>query len=271
MSLSDASPTYRPVATPDDYKACKSQFSIFSTRVLDTAGNSLAAGLVVDFAKFDEDDVEAKEVALLRALADLHITERPCMVLDLAPVRALELDVDGKEWVESEEEARVAAPPCARIVMPVSHIADISNIQPQMGSSVLRCNGSIPTYRWFQAINLLLHEKKKPGRVVPFPLEQKDGNVTYQAIRVSAEEFRRYQDLLTHCVDLDGPEKGFFVAAKYAYQIFADRGHTELTYAKVGSMVTDIIIMKNSLMRGVLLLNSTAEDLETVRRLSIYY
>lgn len=261
--------SYRAVV---DYKNVVSTLPKFETKVMqENTDNTLAAGLVVDFSKFEEDDTDAKQAVVLRALSDLKITDRPCMVIDLAAVRDLELVVDGKDVEETEEEKANTQPCCARIVIPASQIVDIKLVQPAHGASIIRCNGCIPTFRWFQAANLLLHERKTPGRLIPFPLEQENGTTTYQAIRVSAEEFRKYQELLTHCVEQDGVEKGFFIAAKFAYQVLSDRGCSEITYKQVGNMVTDIVIMGKSFMRGVLILNSKPEDFDDFKKVSLFF
>ncbi len=258
---------------PDVYKSAVSAFSVFETKVMSQtkADKSMAAGLLVDFGAYGEDDVESKQIALLRAMSDLGMNERPCMIVDLAPMRSLELVVNGADWVEPEDIAKSDMPPCARIVIPVSQIVDLTNVHPTLGSSIIRCNGCIPTYRWFQAANLALHARKEHMRIIPFPMEQKNGDITYQAMRVVPDEFRKYQDLLDHAVTQDGVATGFMVAAKYAYQVLADRGHTEITFAQIGHMVTDIVIMGNSMMRGVLIANSTEEDFDDIKRVGIYY
>lgn len=258
---------------PDAYKSAVSAFPTFETKVMSQtkADKSMAAGLLVDFAAYGEDDVESKQIALLRAMSDLGLKEKPCMIVDLAPMRSLELVVNGADWVESEDLAKSDMPPCARIVIPVSQIVDLTNVHPTLGSSIIRCNGCIPTYRWFQAANLALHARKEHMRIIPFPMEQKNGDITYQAMRVVPNEFRQYQDLLDHAVTQDGVATGFMIAAKYAYQVLADRGHNEVTFAQVGHMITDIVIMGNSMMRGVLLANSTEEDFEDIKRVGIYF
>jgi hypothetical protein len=255
-----------------DYRRVETIFPRFETRVKQQdTDEPMAMGLLVDFAMFGEDDVDLKQGALLRALSDLKLLERPCMVLDLAPVRDLELVLSDKDYEESEAEKAELRPPCARIVLPAAQIADVRLLQPTVGSSIVRCNASVPVFRWFQAMNLLLHEKKTPTRAIPFPMEQKDGSVTYQVMRVTPEEFRQYQELLRHCVDQDGPAQGFAIAAKFAYELLVRRGHTEITFAQVGHLVTDIVIMGKSHMRGVLVTNSTAEDFEGAEKLSLYF
>mgnify|MGYP001607407975 CR=1 FL=1 len=258
---------------PDAYKSVVSDFPVFSTQVMSQtkASHSMAAGILVDFDAYGEDDAESKQQALLKAMSDLGMKERPCMIIDLAPMRSLELVINGEEWIEPEILTKNDTPPCARIVIPVSQIVDLTNVHPTLGSSIIRCNGCIPTYRWFQAANLALHERKEHMRLIPFPMEQKNGDITYQAMRVVPNEFRRYQDILDLAVTQDGVATGFMVAAKYAYQVLADRGHNEVTYAQVGHMVTDIVLMGNSLMRGVLIANSTEEDFEDIKRVGIYY
>jgi hypothetical protein len=239
--------------------------STFETRVKTDNGQSLASGLFVDF-----NEVVDKESLILRCLKDLQL-HGPFIIMDLAPMRDLEANINGVDWsdsMETLEEKLDKKPPCARIVLPVSQIIDLKNINPPIGSSIIRCNASVPIYAWFQAANLLL--MKQPGRLIPFPMEQENGDITYQSMRVTQTEFLAYQDLLEHCVTQDGPEQGFMIAAKYAYQILLNRGITDLTYKQVGSMITDIVIMGNSVMRGLLIANSNTEDFEDIRRLGIY-
>jgi len=231
----------------------------------------LASGLIVDFAEFDEYDTDAKQNGVLTALSKLGLTQRPCMIIELAPVADLGLLVDGKAYepgptgVQDENDVAKNLPPIARIVLPVDKIVDLAQLRPAAGSSMLRTNGAIPSYRWFQAANLLLGDRKEFGRVIPFPLEQENGDVTYQAMRVSPEE------LLVHATQLDGTERGFYIAAKYAYECLLQRGHKELTYQEVGKFVTDIAIMKDSSMHGVLILNSGGDDFEGIERLGLYF
>ena len=258
----------------DAYKTTVvSTFPWFETKIMSetTANAPMAGGLIVDFGTLEEDDREAKEQMLLKAMNDMKMTQRPCMIMDLAPVRDLELTIKGEDWIESDTDKLVKQPKCARIVIPVSQIVDLTNVQPVMGSSIIRCNGCIPCYNWFRAANLELHAKNNPMRIVPFPMEQKSGDITYQAMRVVPAEFRAYQELLDHAVSQDGVEKGFMIAAKYSYQVLVDRGHKEITFSQVGYMVTDIVIMGKSVMRGILITNSTDEDFVDLKRCGIYF
>lgn len=229
----------------------------------------LASGLVVDFGKDDTEDESQKQQRLNKAVRDMKL-RTPLMVLSLAPVRDLGAMVDGEELKESEDDSEIDNPPCAHIAVPVSQIVDLKNIDPRLGSSIIRCNASIPIYRWFQAANLMLHEMGKAGRMIPFPMENTNGDTSYQMLRANPEEFRKYQELLKHCVDQDGVEKGFWVAAKFAYQVLLERGYTKLTHAQVGKHLSDIILMGHSYMRGVLILNARDEDFEEIERYSIY-
>lgn len=257
-------------------------FTRFETKdkTSETDDTPLASGLILDMAQFPTYDTESRQNAIVAALSRMDLKQRPAMVLDLAPVEALGLMVDGEAYTppapqhtddEEDEDAKRGRPPMARIVLPADSLVDLTNLRPAVGSSVIRANGSVPTYRWFQAANLLLHTKTEFGRIIPFPLEQDNGDVTYQAMRVTPEEFSKYQGLLKHATDQDGPEKGFFIAAKFAYQILLERGHSEISYKEVGKFVTDIIIMGKSNMKGVLLLNSKGDDFEDIERLSIFF
>jgi hypothetical protein len=237
----------------------------------------LASGIIVDFAEFQEYDTEGKQNAVLTALSRLKLTQRPCMIMELAPVADLGLQVDGKDYepgptgTQDENDVEKKLAPIARIVLPVDSIVDLTQLRPSAGSSVVRANGAVPSYRWFQGANLLLQDKKEFGRIIPFPLEQDNGDITYQVLRVSPEEFKQYQQLLEHATKLDGIEQGFYIAAKYAYQCLLNRGHSELTYKAVGKFVTDIAIMRDSRMHGALILNSGGDDFEGIERLSLFF
>jgi hypothetical protein len=231
---------------------------------------------LVDFADYQEYDSDARQAALLKATREMKITDRPCMILDLAPMRALELVVDDVDWVEDGAAAKDEYPPCARILMPVSHIVDLKGIKPLAGKSIIRVNGSIPTPKWFQAANLQLHHDDKLGRVIPFPMEQENGDMTYQAIRVSPDEFKEYQALLVECVSRDGPDKGFYLSSKFSFEILRRRSgkdkmeEVEFTHQGVGNYITDFMIMGNSYMRGVLIANAEFDDFEDIEKNFIY-
>lgn len=258
-----------------------SMFTQFETkeRTTESDDTPLASGLILDLSQFPTYDTESRQNGILTGLSRMDLKQRPVMILDLAPVDALGLLVDGKPYEppapkhvdEEDEDAKKGRPPLARIAITADSIVDLTNLRPRVGSSVIRANGSVPSYRWFQAANLLLHNKNEFGRIVPFPMEQENGNVTYQAMRVSPEEFKKYQELLAHAVGQDGPEKGFYIAAKFAYQILLDRGHSEITFKEVGKFITDIIIMGKSNMKGVLLLNATGEDFHDIERLGLHF
>ncbi len=228
------------------------------------------SGKLIDFAheSFDEFDEEERQKLLLMALTAQGISTRPCMVIDLAAPRDIDLIVDGKKLELTEEQKAETQPKCTRVVVPVTDIVDIRNLKPKLGRSVIRCNPAYPTYRWFQAINLLLHYKNKTqGRVIPFPLEttvqDENGNerpeIIYHAMRVSKSEYMLYQKTLNDCVSVDGLFIGFQMAAKMAYEILAMRGVTEITEAIVSHFVTDIILMGTPTINGVLVLNSDKE------------
>lgn len=259
-------------------------FTPFETtdKAIHSETQPLASGLIIDFAQFPEYDTEARQNSILTGLSKLGLTQRPCMILDLAPVDALNLLVDGKPYEpvapppksgddSEDEDTKKKLPPMARIVLTADSLVDLTNLRPVAGSSIIRANGAVPSYRWFQAANLLLHGKDEFGRVIPFPLEQENGDTTYQAMRVNPDEFRQYQGLLKHAVDQDGLEQGFFIAAKFAYQVLLDRGHSEISHKQVGKFVTDIAVMGDSSMKGVLILNSGGDDFEDISRLSLYF
>ena len=249
----------------------KDETTPFHTRVkMEHKNEPLASGLLIDFAQYDEFDQDGRQQGLLKALRELNIKERPVMIIDLATKRDLTLVLDGKDWIETEEEKKVSQPPCMRIAIPVDQIVDLNGVKPKMGSSIMRCNGCIPIPQWFLAANLKLQHECKNGRLIPFPLEQESGDVTYQAMRVNPAEFLEYQKLLSYTVNKDGPKKGFFIAAKFAYEVLTRKGYKEITYKEVGRHITDIIIRGDSCMKGVLIENSVLEDYEDIERNFLY-
>lgn len=223
-------------------------------------------------AKHDDDPYadDKRQKAILRALEACGLRDRPCMAVDIAPVRELGLTVNDGVDVKDPHEGE-SRPPCARVIVPARHIVDISSIRPPAGRSVIRCNGAFPTYRWFQAINLLLHhENKTAGRVIPFPLETNaeanhgssvdPSSILYHALRVTKAEFEAYQRLLADAVENDGVENGFFHAGKFAYEVLFNRGHKEINEKTVGEYVTNIMMMGKPLIRGVVVSNWSSED-----------
>jgi hypothetical protein len=250
--------------------------SFYTDTKHEESGTPLASGEFIDFAEFQEYDTESKTKAMLAGLRKMKITDRPCIVIDIAPMRDLGLFLDGIEWKESEEDAKNKTPPCARIVLPVSQLIDLKNIKPAMGKSILRANASVPTPIWFRAANLKLHHQNALGRIIPFPLEQEDGRCIYQAIRVDMDEYKEYNALLTECVSRDGVEQGFFIANKFAYEVLMRRAKrhgkelNELTHATVGRSVTDLVMMGNSYMNGLLIANSEKDDFEDLENQFIY-
>lgn len=158
--------------------------------------------------------------------------------------------------------------PLVKVLMPCLDIVDLTSIgTPVSGFSVAKCNASVPNYRWFQAANLLLKYNDQPGRIVPFPLEQEDGTMMYHMLRVNPEEFRAYQELLDYSVKQDGALKGFEISAKFAYEILVKRGvpFEKMTHEVVDKTMTHIHMMSDSRICGVLLVNTSREELEDMQ------
>lgn len=210
----------------------------------------------------------------------------PYMVMDMAlkkDVKILLRDADGNFTRPWSDEADCAAMeggkanmveegndtrPLVKVLMPCLDIVDLTSIgTPVAGLSVVKCNASVPNYRWFQAANLLLKHNDKPGRVIPFPLEQEDGSMMYHMLRVGPEEFRAYQELLDYSVKQDGALKGFEISAKFAYEILSKRGvpFEKLTHEVVDKTMTHVHMMGDSRIRGVLLVNTSREELEDMQ------
>mmetsp|Transcript_5133 Transcript_5133/g.14635 ORF Transcript_5133/g.14635 Transcript_5133/m.14635 type:complete len:283 (+) Transcript_5133:564-1412(+) len=247
----------------------------------------LLTGVLVDFkaAEPDDDDIDAVEKrqrALIRALTALELNDRPCLAVDLVPLADLDLlvEMDGDKvklaetpYIESQKaEPGKSRPAATKIVVPARQIVDIRNLNPVAGKSVVRCNPAYPAYRWFQAMNLMLrHKGVTDGGVIPFPLftneRDADGHpldplrsTVYHVLRVRKHEFEAYQKLLHDAVSEDGPDKGFFHASKYAYEVLAQRGVGKITQEVVGLVVTDVILMGQPKLRGALVFNDTKDD-----------
>lgn len=247
-------------------------FQVFESKDMEErTGRALAAGVIVDFSKFHEDDTDGKQNELIKALNQCKCAARPAMVIDLAPMRELGLLVDGKEWEDPEKDKETKDLSMARLVIPANRIVDVAMVGSPMGQSIMKVNSALPAYRWFQAANLIMQDKNRLTRVIPFPLEQESGELVYQALQVSQDEFRKYQELLVFSVQqCQCPMEGFATASKFAYEILRLRGHEELTYKEVDKTMTHIVIMKDSVMRGVLITNSSGDDFDDIERFSIY-
>lgn len=247
-------------------------YTKIDTEVHDGEKVPLLSGRYLNFKKVADDDDpfanEKRQKALLQAMREMEMTERPCMVVDLAPMRDVEAIIDGKAWEPTDpSELEEKRPPCAKLVVPASQLVDIEHLRPKVGRSVVRCNKAYPAFRWFQAINLLLHHKGIEGRVIPFPLETNPdaktpspATILYHVMRVSKEEFEMYQKLLQQACDNDGLEMGFYHAAKFSYEVLFKRGYTEISEKVVGETVTNVVLMGKSLMRGVLIEGVQPED-----------
>ena len=201
----------------------------------------------------------------------------PYMVMDLAlkkDVNILLKDEEGnftRKWreeddneVEEDDLSSSDMRACVKVLMSCVDIADLTSIGTLVyGMSVVKCNAAVPNYRWFQAANLLLKYNDQTGRVIPFPLEQEDGTMMYQMLRVGPDEYKVYQDLLSYAVQKDGMLEGFKVASKFAYEVLVKRGvpFEQLTHDVVDKTITHIHMMTNSRIRGVLLANADREFL----------
>jgi hypothetical protein len=255
----------------------------------DTTGTEpLLAGIVVDFADANEDvdpfAVETRQKHLINAMKEFNLTDRPCMAVQLNSVDQLGLlarphgSNDESDWSEyrykhvaipDDKHKRLGA---ARIVVPAVQIADLSNLSPEIGQSVVKVNPAYPPFRWFQSINLQLkHKAETGGRVIPFPLQSNtrhdaDGNlldpmetIIYKVLKVDHQTYLEYFRLLEEAVKQDGPHRGFYHAAKFGYEVLL-RKAGKVTQELVENNVTAAVPYGKPRMRGVLVLNSTQED-----------
>lgn len=249
----------------------------------------LAAGRWLQLPRVGADDIvdhEERARLILQAMRDEGLTERPCVALDLAALRDLGLVLkedgsvvgDGKVVKESfvDPDADLKdRPPAAKLIVPAKQLVDLRFLTPPAGRSVVRCNAAVPAYQWFRSMNLLLQQSGKTnGRVIPFPLETevspeqraKNGGqareTIYHVLRVGPAEFEGYQTLLKEAIDNDGIDQGFYHASKFAYEVLQARGYKKLDEAAVGDAVTNVILMGNSYLRGVLVGGWHADDFE---------
>lgn len=250
-------------------------------------GAPLAYGELVDFGALpmEEDCVEdltVRQKELIKAIDKMKKSSNfnpPYMVIDLAHQDDIGLLVEGEVYREDLDGKLLTADakenPAVKILLPANQICDLSSISADNmgGMSVVKCNPAIPVYRWFQAANLMLKYCDQIGRVIPFPMDQEDGQTTYHMLRVDPREFMTYQKLLDFSVQQNGVEIGFNTAAKYSYEVLASRGYNELTAEQVDKFITHVMLGPAK-MEGVLVLNGgrTEIDTEEMReKRSVYY
>ena len=254
--------------TDNDSIAIKTFATSFSTK--DVHGNELkvAEGLIIDFSEVSDDEplaIEKRQKALVQASKQYGMNDAPYMVFDIGYLEDLDLIVDGEKLDLPPTGEKKGKRALVKVMVPCKHIVDITNLKPKMGESVIRANPVFPSYRWFQAVNLLLSfENKTEGRVVPFPIKAENENgeeeTIYHVLRTNKEEYEAYQRLLMHAVANDGVHMGFYHAAKFSYEILHRRGYSEVTEKVLGEAVTKITMMGVPVIRGVLIQNSTNED-----------
>lgn len=250
-------------------------------------GGPLAYGKMVDFGllPLEEDcleDLDARQKELIKQIDALNKEGNfspPYMVIDMAHQDDIGLIVDGEKYVD-KPEGKVLTPdavsnPAVKILLPANSICDLSGIASDQhgGMSVVKCNPSVPVYRWFQAANLMLSYCDQIGRIIPFPMEQDDKQITYHMLRVDPREYMEYQKLLNFCIQQHGVELGFNTAAKYAYEVLSNRGYKELTAAQVDKFISHVMLNKGE-MKGVLVLNAGRSEIDTEEmrnKRSIYY
>lgn len=250
-------------------------------------GGPLVKGKMIDFGLIptEEDcleDLDQRQKELVKQVDSLkkegHFSA-PYMIIDMAHADDVVLNVNGEKY-EEKSDGKTLVPdalsnPSMKILLPANSICDLSGIGSDKmgGMSVIKCNPSIPVYRWFQSANLQLAHCDQIGRVIPFPMEQEDGQMTYHMLRVDPREYMEYQKLLNFCVQEHGIENGFNASAKYAYEVLSTRGYKELTAAQVDKFVSHVMLTKGE-MNGVLILNAGRSELDTEElkgKRSIYY
>jgi hypothetical protein len=247
----------------------------FFTEEKNTAGESLCSGKFIDFGSlpFDEDnidDLNIRQKTLVDAVRSFGTDYKaPYIVMDLATIDDIKLVVENEEYKDTSVDKKLTPEakenPALKFLISCRDIVDLTSISAENmgGMSVVKCNPSVPVYRWFQAANLMLGFCDQLGRVVPFPMNQDNGMTTYHFLRVNPREYMEYQKLLNFCVQQHGVEEGFNVSSKYSYECLSARGIKNITHAEVDKTLTHVMLMKDSKMRGVLLHNAGREELDT--------
>jgi hypothetical protein len=247
----------------------------FFTEEKNTAGEPLCSGKFIDFGVFplEEDninDLNIRQKKLVEAVRSFGTNYKPpYIVMDLATVDDIKLVVENEKYKDDFKEKKLTEEakknPALKFLISASEIVDLSSISDENmgGMSVVKCNPSIPVYRWFQAANLMLGFCDQLGRVVPFPMDQDNGMTTYHFLRVNPREYMEYQKLLEFCVAKHGVEEGFNISSKYSYECLSARGIKKITHDEVDKTLTHVMLMKDSKMRGVLLHNAGREELDT--------
>lgn len=237
-------------------------------------GKPLLSGFLLDLDEWDEDDLEetrAEEIKkAVRAVAQKNPDfKEPYIILDLAERDEIKLfDVEGGEIAPSGKAGKKVL----RVAVSAWSIVDLRNIS-NPGNSVVKANASIPVYRWFQAANLLLKHTDLPGRLIPFPLDQEQGETVYHMLRVTPAEFENYQQILEFATTQLPLEGAFETSARFSYEVLKNRGITELTAKQVDYTLSHVILMRNSCIFGVALENSTMADVssDSLRTNSIFF
>lgn len=261
-----------------------SSLKSFVSNEVDKNGNPISTGDFIHLKNYQSNkfsDAHAIEKAQnLVKLATEHL-EKPAVVLQLAPIRVLNIKIDGENWKDSFPDEK--NPPPGFMVSQCNSVVDASSLVPPnwpngAASSVLRVNGCVPFFFWFRSLNFLLMSQKAKLRVIPFPIiqekkeagETKEDNseIVYQAIISTLAEYDEYQKSLTEMVNSIGFEKGFAMAGRYGYAVYLNRARSEHNeendgpfneekalqeHELVDKYLTQIIIMKDSCLKGVLI------------------
>ena len=240
----------------------------FESEEKNPEGNPLVTGALLDFADFDE-DTEKFQLAMVKEMQKIAGAKPPYMIVYLAMPEDIKLIMDpplgpAKEGVFN---------PVLKLMLPASQIVDLSAIS-NPGNSVVKTNPCLPIFRWFQAANLLLAHMGQKGRVIPFPLDQEEGETVFHMLRVTPQEFVKYDEILKFATTNQGVDEGFLTASRFSYEVLKMRGTKELTANMVDTSITHVMLNSNASMRGVMLYNAdreTLSDPEFEKSHFIYY
>lgn len=235
----------------------------------------LAAGEFIDFSVFDENDVFGKEELLvntIKAFGDIY-HKKPLLGIDLAFMDDLDLIFhDNTPWKQIKKKKRARQSLhhekqkklCCKVFVPAEQVCNITWINPASGKSIVKVNHAFPAYRWFHAANLQLKHKGLTGRVIPFPIEQRGGNITYHMMKVSYEEYLEYEAIIRQGTNIGHDvHTVFHNSSKFSYRLLqTKRGVEKLTHTEVDKHLTNVIFVQNSYIRGVLVANAERDDLE---------
>jgi hypothetical protein len=238
----------------------KRKMKIFSAEKVIGSEHPLLSGYLLNFEALKEDILgegrQREILKLVQSIREQRDFRPPFMIMDLVERKHIELyELDTKEKLESNSSETL------KIVMSAWDIVNLDNLSSG-SNSVVKCNAAVPIYRWFQAANLILKYKDVKGRVIPFPLDQEEKRTVFHMLRVTAEEFAQYQQILEFACLQHSVEQAFEISARFSYEVLYKRGVKKLTADQVDHTMTHVILQDKPSIFGIAVENAKREDLE---------